>query len=58
MEMKLDYSDISFQNNGKLKLLIIVGTRPEIIRLVPSSISAASILTVFWPTPVRITITI
>lgn len=33
MEMKLDYSDVSFQNNGKLKLLIIVGTRPEIIRL-------------------------
>ena len=25
--------DISFQNNGKLKLLIVVGTRPEIIRL-------------------------
>ena len=33
MEIKLDYSDVSFQNNGKLKLLIIVGTRPEIIRL-------------------------
>ena len=33
MAMKLDYSDVSFQNNGKLKLLIIVGTRPEIIRL-------------------------
>ncbi len=33
MEMKLDYSDVSFKNNGKLKLLIIVGTRPEIIRL-------------------------
>ena len=32
-EMKLDYSDCSFKNNGKLKLLIIVGTRPEIIRL-------------------------
>ncbi|MBQ5592676.1 MAG: UDP-N-acetylglucosamine 2-epimerase (non-hydrolyzing) [Clostridia bacterium] len=31
--MKLDYSDCSFKNNGKLKLLIIVGTRPEIIRL-------------------------
>ncbi len=31
--MKKDYSDICFQNNGKLKLLIIVGTRPEIIRL-------------------------
>ena len=33
MDIKLDYSDISFKNNGKLKLLIIVGTRPEIIRL-------------------------
>ena len=31
--MKLDYTDIHFQNNGRLKLLIIVGTRPEIIRL-------------------------
>lgn len=31
--MKTDYSDIHFQNNGKMKLLIIVGTRPEIIRL-------------------------
>ena len=33
MEMKLDYTDVNFANNGKLKLLIIVGTRPEIIRL-------------------------
>ena len=33
MEIKTNYSDISFKNNGKLKLLIIVGTRPEIIRL-------------------------
>ncbi|WP_455949424.1 non-hydrolyzing UDP-N-acetylglucosamine 2-epimerase [Odoribacter laneus] len=33
MEIKTDYSDIEFQENGKLKLLIIVGTRPEIIRL-------------------------
>lgn len=33
MEIRTDYSDISFKNNGKLKLLIIVGTRPEIIRL-------------------------
>ena len=31
--MKLDYSDIKFKNDGRLKLLIIVGTRPEIIRL-------------------------
>ena len=33
MNIKTDYSDVSFKNNGKLKLLIIVGTRPEIIRL-------------------------
>lgn len=33
MEIKTDYSDIKWQNNGRLKLLIIVGTRPEIIRL-------------------------
>ena len=33
MSIKLDYSDIHFKNDGRLKLLIIVGTRPEIIRL-------------------------
>lgn len=33
METKLDYSNVKWQENGKLKLLIIVGTRPEIIRL-------------------------
>lgn len=33
MEIKTDYSNIKFKNDGKLKLLIIVGTRPEIIRL-------------------------
>lgn len=33
MEIKLNYSNIKFADNGKLKLLIIVGTRPEIIRL-------------------------
>ena len=31
--MNTKYSDIKFKNDGKLKLLIIVGTRPEIIRL-------------------------
>lgn len=36
IKMKLDYSDITFKQNGKLKLLIIVGTRPEIIRLAPT----------------------
>ena len=29
----MDFKDVTFQNNGKIKLLIIVGTRPEIIRL-------------------------
>lgn len=33
MDIKTDYSDVKFKDNGKLKLLIIVGTRPEIIRL-------------------------
>ncbi len=33
MEIRTDYSDIEFKNDGRLKLLIIVGTRPEIIRL-------------------------
>ena len=33
MNIKTDYSYIKFKNDGKLNLLIIVGTRPEIIRL-------------------------
>ena len=33
MNIKTDYSDVAFRNDGRLKLLIIVGTRPEIIRL-------------------------
>ena len=33
MEIRTDYSDIKFKDDGRLKLLIIVGTRPEIIRL-------------------------
>lgn len=33
MEFRTNYSNVGFQNNSKLKLLIIVGTRPEIIRL-------------------------
>ena len=33
MDIKFDYSQVRFQENGRLKLLIIVGTRPEIIRL-------------------------
>ena len=30
---KVDYSTVKFKNDGRIKLLIIVGTRPEIIRL-------------------------
>ncbi len=33
MNIKTDFSNVKFAENGKLKLLIIVGTRPEIIRL-------------------------
>ena len=31
--MGKDYTDIAFRDDGRLKLLIIVGTRPEVIRL-------------------------
>ncbi len=31
--MGKDCSDIAFKDDGRLKLLIIVGTRPEVIRL-------------------------
>lgn len=31
--VRTNYSDVKFQNNGKLKLLVVVGTRPEVIRL-------------------------
>lgn len=31
--MATDYSDIHFKGDGRLKLMIIVGTRPEVIRL-------------------------
>lgn len=33
MEPRTDYTYTQFKNDGRLKLLIIVGTRPEIIRL-------------------------
>lgn len=33
METNQNYNNIKFKNDGKLKLLIIVGTRPEVIRL-------------------------
>ncbi len=32
-KIKTNYSDVKWAENGKLKLLIVVGTRPEIIRL-------------------------
>lgn len=33
MNIRTNYLDVKFNNNEKLKLLIVVGTRPEIIRL-------------------------
>ena len=33
MPLRTDYSDMSFKDDGRIKLLVIVGTRPEIIRL-------------------------
>ena len=33
MQKTTDYASVKFEGNGKIKLLIIVGTRPEIIRL-------------------------
>ncbi len=40
--MKTDYKDIKFADNGKLKLLIIVGTRPRLSDWLRLSTSAAS----------------
>lgn len=31
--MKTDFQKLNWKENGRLKLLIIIGTRPEIIRL-------------------------
>ena len=33
MVINMDFSNVKFKDNGKIKLLIVVGTRPEIIRL-------------------------
>lgn len=33
MDIKIDYNDVHFKNDGRIKLLILVGTRPEVIRL-------------------------
>ena len=48
---KFDYSDIKFKDNGKLKLIIVVGTRPEIIRL--AAVINKCILMLFLPIQVR-----
>ena len=31
--LRTDYSNVSFKDDGRIKLLIVVGTRPEVIRL-------------------------
>ena len=50
---KLDYSDIKFKNNGKLKLIIVVGTRPEIIRLAAVINKCRQYSMLFLPIQVR-----
>ena len=45
--MGKDCSDIAFKDDGRLKLLIIVGTRPEVIRLSEVIVSANLKLTTF-----------
>ena len=47
---KFDYSDIHWQENGKLKLIIVVGTRPEIIRLA-AILGLAEGQDIEWPQP-------
>ena len=49
---------VTWKNNNKLKLLIIVGTRPEIIRLAAVIKNAAAISTPSWFTRDRTTTTI
>ena len=45
---KYDYSDIRWQENGKLKLIIVVGTRPEIIRLAAVITKCRKYFDVIW----------
>jgi len=52
-DIKINYNDVKWQESNKLKLLIIVGTRPEIIR---SSMPVVHILTVYLPTRAKIMI--
>lgn len=54
---KFDYSDIKFKDNGKLKLIIVVGTRPEIIRLAAVITKCRQYFDVILLIPVRIMIT-
>lgn len=58
MELRTDYSNVSFQNNGKLKLLIIVGTVPRLSVSQPSSTRLVSILMLSLPTRGRTMTTI
>ena len=44
---------VQWKENGRIKLMIIVGTRPEIIRLAAVIKNAGSILTQFWSIRVR-----
>lgn len=43
--------DFKWKENGAIKLLIIVGTRPEIIRLAATIKRCREYLIAVWPTP-------
>ena len=51
----MNFSNVHFQNNGKLKLLIIVGTRPEIIRLAAVITKCRKYFDTILATPARTT---
>ena len=55
--MATDFANVSFARDGRLRLLIIVGTRPEVIRLSEVIKSAAATSTACSPTPGRTTTT-
>ena len=51
MELKLDYSQVRFQEKRQTETSDYSGHRPEIIRLAAVINKCRSYLTVFWPTP-------
>ena len=55
-DIKINYNDVKWQESNKLKLLIIVGTRPEIIRLAAVINACRTYFDVYLPTRAKIMI--